>query len=97
MPSSLNPAHFTLLRSLIDFKTRTVDPEAAALIREKETLEKELRDLSDKVKTAEQAWKIESEKQDHELERLVEKWTNTSRRAASELFNRARDRISLWV
>ncbi len=53
--------------------------------------------MDDKVKTAEQAWKIENKNQDHELERLVEKWTNASRGAANELFDKAKDRVNLWV
>ena len=78
------------------------DPDISQLLRTQRELEKQLREIKERLETAEQARKIERESRkttvegeiDGELLILIEKWRGASRRAAEELFGNVRDRVN---
>jgi hypothetical protein len=78
------------------------DPDIAPLLRQQRELEKQLRELEEKLDTAQQAKKIEASSRnkipdgdiDVELVELTAKWKAASRQAAEELFGQVRDRVN---
>lgn len=83
------------------------DPDIAPLLKEQRELENLLKEVKEKLDTAEQAKKIErgskakdengSGEIDGELVDLCEKWRSASRLAAEELFGQVRDRVNRYV
>jgi len=78
------------------------DPDVAPLLNHQRELDSQLRELSKESDVAEQARKIEADSErknpgglvDAELLELIQKWRNTSRQAAEELFSKVRDRVN---
>lgn len=78
------------------------DPEVVPLVRRQRELERELREVKERLECVEQAGKIERDSKgkevvDGELIELVGKWRGASRAAAEELFGKVRDRVNRYV